>query len=1017
MSSFSKPSHSKSHAARKRNTLIDDKSNLKSYENIIQLSSNIFYEHDIQGNYIYISPQIKNILGYTPEEANGKWSEMLSDHPENQIGIKSTQRAIETGKQQPPYELELLTKSGDRIWLEIREAPIIENGKVVSIIGASLDITESKKFDTELIHSEKNYRLLVENQNEILAKFDLKGRLIYVSPNYCEIFNVKHENIIGKKFIPKVHPADQKKFEQVIEKSLIEPFNIDHEERMKTVDGWRWFAWSNKAIRSEDGSVGEIVSVGRDISKQKDVEDEINKLAFIAKETDNAVIIAGLDTNIEWVNDSFTRISGYKLDEVFGQNPITLLSGNETDQDTILRIVSAIRKGEKITEELINYGKNGQKYWVEITIKPIHDEKGNIIKYFSIQTDITERKKADLALEESVQKYQMLTEISPVGIFRTEPDGYTTYVNPRWCEISGMKAEDALGDGWLRAVNPEDQKILMKGWRNATKRRSESSAEYRFIRPNGEIRWVLGNATPELNYEGKISGYVGTVTDITENKEAENKLRVSEARLKEAQRIANIGNWEWDLINDKLWFSDQNYSVFGLEPNEIEVSYNIFLSFVIEEDREYINKILDKVLRGKQDYEFDCRIVRKDGEKRIIHIRGETYFGKKNVPIRLAGYTQDITFRKHAEQALKLSEEKFSKAFYSSPDSITLTRAIDGKIIDANNGFVRIFGYSRKEALGKSTIDLKLWKNSEDRDNAIRILRTEGRVKDYVAEYNSKNKKNGVAEVSMELLKIGGEDLLLTIVRDITERKKIERDLIASEEKFATAFYSSPDAKSISKLSDGSIMDINPIFEKMFGFSRNDIIGKSTADLNIYKNPQDRERVYKILQNSESVKNMEAVYKTKNNEAGIAKFSIEKINIAGDRCLLTSIRNITDQKRIQKEIEEYQKNLKSLTSEITLAEEKERRRIAINLHDHLGQSLAMSKIKLAESQKETEVPLIINKVNVAKKYLDDAIKNSRLITYELSPPVLYELGFSAAIRWRLDQVKNEHNLNTRSIIG
>ncbi len=153
----------------------------------------------------------------------------------------------------------------------------------------------------------------------------------------------------------------------------------------------------------------------------------------------------------------------------------------------------------------------------------------------------------------------------------------------------------------------------------------------------------------------------------------------------------------------------------------------------------------------------------------------------------------------------------------------------------------------------------------------------------------------------------------------------------------------------------------------------------------------------------------------KNGEEGFGDLTMVQIKIGEKDCVLSLLRDVTSKVIAEQEIQEYQKNLRYLTSELTIAEEKERRRIAVNLHDHLGQSLAMSKIKLAEAQKENDPVIILDKVDAAKKYLDDSITNSRIITYELSPPVLHELGFSAAIRWRLGQIEDEHNIKTEII--
>ncbi len=139
--------------------------------------------------------------------------------------------------------------------------------------------------------------------------------------------------------------------------------------------------------------------------------------------------------------------------------------------------------------------------------------------------DITRRRKSEEENSRYRQQYQILTDISPVGIFQTRPDGYTTYVNQEWCRIAVLPSHQALGNGWFKAVHPEDRKRIQAGWRRALSQRSPSSTLYRFLHRNGQVRWVIGQARPVRDLRDRITGYLGTITDITALKMAEEELR------------------------------------------------------------------------------------------------------------------------------------------------------------------------------------------------------------------------------------------------------------------------------------------------------------------------------------------------------------------------------------------------------------------------------------------------------------------------------------------------------------
>ncbi|MBN1876042.1 MAG: transporter substrate-binding domain-containing protein [Anaerolineae bacterium] len=145
-------------------------------------------------------------------------------------------------------------------------------------------------------------------------------------------------------------------------------------------------------------------------------------------------------------------------------------------------------------------------------------------------------------LQESEQRYQILARISPVGIFRTDANGSTTYVNPKWCAISGLSADQALGNGWLDVVHPDDKERINRGWQESAQLHHASFADYRFVRLDGTLIWVMGQAVPELNSEGQIIGYVGTITDITDRKRAEDEIHQlnAELELRVQERTAQL---------------------------------------------------------------------------------------------------------------------------------------------------------------------------------------------------------------------------------------------------------------------------------------------------------------------------------------------------------------------------------------------------------------------------------------------------------------------------------------------
>ena len=196
----------------------------------------------------------------------------------------------------------------------------------------------------------------------------------------------------------------------------------------------------------------------------------------------------------------------------------------------------------------------------------------------------------------------------------------------------------------------------------------------------------------------------------------------------------------------------------------------------------------------------------------------------------LMSIATDVTDRKRAEEGLRESEERYRIAFQTSPDSISLSRASDGMYIDINEGFTRLTGWTREEVLGNKSLDLQLWVDPDDRKRLVEQLRTTGCVENFEAEFRGKHGQTGVCHLSAAIIRIRDEDAILSIVRDITERKKTETLLKESEARFRTAFENSAVGMALIGL-DGKTIETNTVMAKMLGYDRSEILGKAVQEV------------------------------------------------------------------------------------------------------------------------------------------------------------------------------------------
>ncbi|MBD1930958.1 MULTISPECIES: PAS domain-containing sensor histidine kinase [Cyanophyceae] len=199
------------------------------------------------------------------------------------------------------------------------------------------------------------------------------------------------------------------------------------------------------------------------------------------------------------------------------------------------------RQGIKENHDFKFTRKDGSPMWAIVSTKPILDSQGEYLGTLGMITDITERKATEDALRSSEQRYQILAKLSPVVIFRTDARGNSVYANQQWREITGLTKEGTLGDGWIKALHPDDRDRVYSQWHQAVTDNLPFQSEFRLIRADGLVTWVLAQAAAEIGSEG-LKSYIGTMTNINQSKAAEEALRQSEVRLREKANRENLLN-------------------------------------------------------------------------------------------------------------------------------------------------------------------------------------------------------------------------------------------------------------------------------------------------------------------------------------------------------------------------------------------------------------------------------------------------------------------------------------------
>ncbi len=231
---------------------------------------------------------------------------------------------------------------------------------------------------------------------------------------------------------------------------------------------------------------------------------------------------------ILFANPAFLLLTRYSADEVSGLSP-SFLIGPETDPAATEKLTAALREGRPCRTVVRHYRKDGTSFWNEVTLSPVRNDQGKVTEFIWVLADVSDRHEVEQALRTSEARLRMLASQVPVGIFTTDLHGNYLYVNERWCALAGLTPHEAGGPGWARALHPDDRARVVESWFRSSRDGGSFCADFRFQRSDGQISWVHGQATALRNHAAEATGYIGTVVDITERKQAEAALRDSEA--------------------------------------------------------------------------------------------------------------------------------------------------------------------------------------------------------------------------------------------------------------------------------------------------------------------------------------------------------------------------------------------------------------------------------------------------------------------------------------------------------
>ena len=488
------------------------------------------------------------------------------------------------------------------------------------------------------------------------------------------------------------------------------------------------------------------------------------------------LVASGPEQRVEIVNDKFIQLFGYTIEEMPDvAHWWPLAYPQEQYREEIKakwseRVARAIEtRGEIEPLEARVRCKDGSLRYVEFRLSSIG------AKHLVTFVDLTERKRTEQAALEQFKLAEAFFNHSVSGLVILDRNFNFVRVNEAYARACRKEIGEFAGRNHFEMYPSDTQAIFEEVVRSKCPYATFTRA---FVYPDQPERgttywdWTL---VPILDQQGEVEHLVFSLQEVTERKRAEDALQRSEASLKEAQRIAHLGNWELDLVGNVLIWTDEIYRIFEIDPKKFGASYEAFLNAIHPDDREFVDRIYTESVKSKTPYDIVHRLLMKDGRVKFVNERCETYYDPAGRPLRSIGTVQDVTERKRAEEM----RTQLAAIVQSSHDAI-IGKDLAGIITSWNPGAEKVYGYRAEEVLGKQVAMLAPEGRKDEIEGLLERVRRGEAVMNFETE---RFRKDGVRiDISIDLSPIRDASGRIvgasTIARDITEKKQAERALL-----------------------------------------------------------------------------------------------------------------------------------------------------------------------------------------------------------------------------------------------
>lgn len=830
-----------------------------------------------------------------------------------------------------------------------------------------------------------------------------RGQLRFIAANrrFLDASGMSRAQVIGKKlseFIPQ--PSCRRVIKKCRE-AILSARTVSWEETYSHPSETKYGEISVTPVMNDDGRVTHLTGIINDITQRKRSEIALHeseeRYRRIVQTADEGIWTIDTRSLTDYVNPKMAQLMGYDAAEMIGRPIDDFLD----DEGRALLAGHILRRKKGMSEqfEFKYVRKDGSYLWAFVSTNPITDASGAYVGAIALLTDISARRKAEAEMRESETLFRAIFEQAAMGVTLTDSiTGRFLRVNQRACDIARLTREQMESSTFMEITHPDD---LQANLDNMEKLRTGEiptfSMQKRYLHPDGNITWVNITVSPMWKPGSPPTRLIAVVEDITERKMAEMALARTSDLLERTGEMAKIGGWDLELANMKLFWSKETCRLFEVDNLEAP-SVDEAINFYDPDAQPIIRAALEHAIEYGTSYELELPVISAKGRRFWALSQGSAIKkdGKVNA---LTGTFQDITRRKQAEKELQESEMRLRAFFDQASVGMGILDGQTGRFIEVNQRYCAITGRTRAQMLA-STFDQITHPEDRPANMHLKQLLTAGEIPEYSLEKRYIRPDGAVVWGNVRATRIASSGRHpahhLSVVEDITERKKAEANYLREQE-FNQILVNHTSVIIVLLDHEGHMVHVNDATVGILGYSRAELLNRTPWEVGIMRDAEiarARERLKRLLGGEYNPPRETVLYAKDGSPHTVALSSIATRSKNGtvDRIIVTGS-DLTERNRLQ--------------NEILRISEQEQARIGHNLHDGVGQTMTgvATLMEALESELRGEQKKSASRVLVL---MQEAIQEVRRMSHSLSPASVKNRGLGGALQLLAETVRTNH---------